>query len=141
MTILDAKHTDRIDFADLERITCRQSTDGLNRFDGSAKTILMKNQGYVQEVTGLEVGPDDVFFTCKYCSKSLVIDCRAVGMQVTCPDCGERSIVPSSEEKSAIEADDTLQLTHDQRIAALSSALQGSHDEIRRLTTHLQEVP
>ena len=91
-------------------------------------------------MTGLEVGPDDVLFTCKYCSKSLIIGCRAVGMQGTCPDCGERSIVPRNEEKSAIEVDDMLQLTHDQRITAFSSALQGSHDEIRRLTTHLQEV-
>jgi DNA-directed RNA polymerase subunit RPC12/RpoP len=100
----------------------------------------MKNQENVQEMTELEIGSDDVLFTCKFCGKSLVIDRRAVGMQITCPDCRERSIVPGTAENSDIATDETLQLTYEQRITALSSALQGSHDEIRRLTTHLQEV-
>jgi len=100
----------------------------------------MNNSGDVQELKDLETGPDDVLFTCKSCSKSLVIDRRAAGMQITCPDCGERSIVPSATENASVDPNDTLELTYEQRIEALSAALQGSHEEIRRLTNHLQEV-
>ena len=92
-----------------------------------------------ESVTG-EAGirETDVVFACPYCEKSMVIDQQASGLMVTCPDCKEEVIVP---RVSQIQPDHGgIQLTPDQRIESLTHALQASHEDIRRLSTHLQEV-
>jgi len=56
------------------------------------------------------------------------------------PTAGSDPSYPAARRNQLLKPMTCCNLTHDQRITALSSALQGSHDEIRRLTTHLQEV-
>ena len=87
---------------------------------------------------GLDIRDTDVLFACPYCEKSLVIDQRAAGLMVTCPDCKEEVIVPPDSEFPPNHGG--IQLTPDQRIESLTHALQASHEDIRRLSTHLQEV-
>ena len=41
-----------------------------------------------------EIRSSDIVFDCPFCQKSLAIDCRGVGLTITCPDCDNRIQVP-----------------------------------------------
>lgn len=43
---------------------------------------------------GAEIGDTDIVFECPKCGKSLVIDYRGAGLQITCSDCGTEVLVP-----------------------------------------------
>lgn len=43
---------------------------------------------------GAEIGDTDIVFDCPNCGKSLVIDYRGAGLQITCSDCGAEVLVP-----------------------------------------------
>lgn len=46
---------------------------------------------------GAEIGDTDIVFDCPNCGKSLVIDYRGAGLQITCSDCGSEVLVPIPE--------------------------------------------
>ena len=101
--------------------------------------IAMNDQEETKQ--SVELTESDVFFTCPFCTKSLVIDEEARGLEITCPDCGKDIIVPGARPAGSPERQaSTRQLTDSQRIESLSHALQASHEDVRRLTTHLSEV-
>ncbi|HBJ59700.1 MAG TPA: hypothetical protein DDY72_04490 [Verrucomicrobia bacterium] len=41
-----------------------------------------------------EIRDTDIVFDCPYCGKSLVIDYRGAGLQITCSNCGKTVLVP-----------------------------------------------
>ena len=44
----------------------------------------------------------DIHFQCDGCTKSLAIESRGAGMQVSCPDCGKKLIVPPANQPAAL---------------------------------------
>ena len=84
-----------------------------------------------------EISENDVVFECRSCGKSLAIDRRAAGMSIACPDCEEEVIVPAV---SQVPGEERVEMTPDQRIGSMSNALQESHADIRRLSSHVTEV-
>jgi len=46
---------------------------------------------------GAEIRDTDIVFDCPHCGKSLVIDYRGAGLQITCSECGEDALVPIPE--------------------------------------------
>ena len=41
-----------------------------------------------------EIRDTDIVFDCPHCGKSLVIDYRGAGLQISCSECGESVLVP-----------------------------------------------
>ncbi len=56
-----------------------------------------------------KIGENDVLFRCRFCGKSLVIDQRAIGLDVNCPDCRKLITVPD-KETAAREYDELAKL-------------------------------
>jgi len=47
-----------------------------------------------QSADGAEIRDTDIVFDCPHCSKTLVIDYRGAGLQISCSECGEDVLVP-----------------------------------------------
>ena len=47
-----------------------------------------------QSADGAEVRDTDIVFDCPHCSKTLVIDYRGAGLQISCSECGKDVLVP-----------------------------------------------
>jgi len=89
---------------------------------------------------------EDIIFDCPHCGKSLAIDARGAGLEITCPDCNAQVMVPGLplEEQEQEEEEpgifDLLPKEPQARIEALEEALEGSHAKIGRLVESLEEV-
>lgn len=44
-----------------------------------------------------DIRDTDIVFDCPHCGKTLVIDYRGAGLQITCSECGEPTLVPIPE--------------------------------------------
>ena len=47
-----------------------------------------------QSADGADVRDTDIVFDCPHCSKTLVIDYRGAGLQISCSECGKNVLVP-----------------------------------------------
>ena len=47
-----------------------------------------------QSADGADIRDTDIVFDCPHCSKTLVIDYRGAGLQISCSECGEDVLVP-----------------------------------------------
>ena len=47
-----------------------------------------------QSADGAEIRDTDIVFDCPHCSKTLVIDYREAGLQISCSECGKDVLVP-----------------------------------------------
>lgn len=47
-----------------------------------------------QSAEGVEIRDTDIVFDCPRCGKSLVIDYRGAGLEITCSQCGASVLVP-----------------------------------------------
>ena len=47
-----------------------------------------------QSADGAEIRDADIVFDCPHCSKTLVIDSRGAGLQISCSECGKDVLVP-----------------------------------------------
>ena len=47
-----------------------------------------------QRADGAEIRDTDIVFDCPHCSKTLVIDYRGAGLQISCAECGRDVLVP-----------------------------------------------
>ena len=47
-----------------------------------------------QSAEGVEIRDTDIVFDCPHCSKTLVIDYRGAGLQISCSECGKDVLVP-----------------------------------------------
>jgi predicted RNA-binding Zn-ribbon protein involved in translation (DUF1610 family) len=47
-----------------------------------------------QSAEGADIRDTDIVFDCPHCSKTLVIDYRGAGLQISCSECGKDVLVP-----------------------------------------------
>ena len=47
-----------------------------------------------QSADGADIRDTDIVFDCPHCSKTLVIDYRGAGLQISCSECGKDVLVP-----------------------------------------------
>ena len=47
-----------------------------------------------QSAEGVEIRDTDIVFDCPHCGKTLVIDYRGAGLQISCSECGRDVLVP-----------------------------------------------
>ena len=47
-----------------------------------------------QSAEGADIRDTDIVFDCPHCGKSLVIDYRGAGLQISCSECGKDVLVP-----------------------------------------------
>jgi len=50
----------------------------------------------------------DIVFDCPNCGKSLAIDARGAGVEITCPDCQNTILVPAADTSMELEANAEL---------------------------------
>ncbi len=93
-----------------------------------------------------EIQATDIVFDCPHCGKSLCIDYRGAGLNITCTDCGEETAVPIPD---GMELDDLDSTPQDQevRIINLRNSLSESEarvksleEEVARLNTLCTEL-
>ena len=94
-----------------------------------------------QKEEALRITENDIVFLCWNCSKGIVIEHKAVGMMISCPKCSAELLVPERSDPDAFEAEEAKDgRTAEQRVSALSGALMASHEDIRRISSHLTDV-
>ncbi len=93
-----------------------------------------------------EIQETDIVFDCPHCGKSLCIDYRGAGLNITCTDCGQETAVPIPD---GMELDDLDSTPQDQevRIINLRNSLAQSEtrakslaEEVERLNTRCGEL-
>lgn len=47
-----------------------------------------------QSAEGADIRDTDIVFDCPHCGKTLVIDYRGAGLQISCSECGKEVLVP-----------------------------------------------
>ncbi|MDP6491681.1 MAG: hypothetical protein QGH42_06585 [Kiritimatiellia bacterium] len=84
-----------------------------------------------------EIQETDIVFDCPHCGKSLCIDYRGAGLNITCTDCGEEASVPIPD---GMELDDLDSSPQDQevRIINLRNSLAQSEARARGLAEDLE---
>ena len=61
-----------------------------------------------QSADGAEIRDTDIVFDCPHCSKTLVIDYRGAGLQISCSECGKDVLVPIPDGMDRHEVDAKL---------------------------------
>lgn len=86
-----------------------------------------------------EVQETDIVFDCPHCGKSLCIDYRGAGLNVTCTDCGQEAIVPIPD---GMELDDLDSSPQDQevRILNLRNSLSQCGARVQELEAEVTEL-
>jgi transcription elongation factor Elf1 len=78
---------------------------------------------------------NDIIFECPFCSKSMAIDKRGMGLTINCPDCDGLVRVPTVSEKTG-DSPDSVNMP----VEGLADALHESRDEIQVLRTRIEEL-
>ncbi len=85
-----------------------------------------------QETTFTE---NDIIFECPFCTKSMAIDKRGMGLTINCPDCNGLVRVPMVSEETQ-KSPDSVNMPVD----GLADALHESRDEVRGLRDRIEEL-
>jgi predicted nucleic acid-binding Zn-ribbon protein len=78
---------------------------------------------------------NDIIFECPYCSKSMAIDKRGMGLTINCPDCDGLVRVPTVSEATSGSPDSV-----NMPVEGLADALHESRDEIQELRAKMEEL-
>lgn len=78
---------------------------------------------------------EDIIFECPFCSKSMAIDKRGMGLTINCPQCDGLVRVPTVSE-STETAPDSVTMP----VEGLADALDESRDEIEELKHKISEL-
>lgn len=78
---------------------------------------------------------DDIIFECPFCSKSMAIDKRGMGLTINCPQCDGLVRVPTVSESTEATPDSVTM-----PVEGLADALDESRDEIEELKQKIQEL-
>lgn len=97
-----------------------------------------------------DVKDNDIVFDCKHCGHSFVIDKTGAGITLTCPECQNDIIVPSTQPEAEfsdmVETDEPPPLEGPSReealsrIAQLENELALKSEQIKTLMTELEEL-
>lgn len=88
---------------------------------------------------GAEIGDTDIVFDCPKCGKSLVIDYRGAGLQITCTDCGAEVLVPIPDGMELGDLDlDSGEIL--KQLFATRRNYQKAEIEIQNLRTRLTQL-
>lgn len=92
-----------------------------------------------ENVNSDEIRDSDIVFNCPCCDKSLATDCRAAGLSIACPDCGNKIQVPIPDnmEVSDIDSSDEDKAV---RIIHMREIISSSQERIMELETELKEA-
>jgi predicted nucleic acid-binding Zn-ribbon protein len=84
-----------------------------------------------------EIQDTDIVFDCPHCGKSLCIDYRGAGLNITCTDCDEEVVVPIP---NGMELDDLDSSPEDQeiRIINLRNSLAQSEARVSELAAQVE---
>jgi predicted nucleic acid-binding Zn-ribbon protein len=78
---------------------------------------------------------NDIIFECPYCSKSMAIDKRGMGLTVNCPDCEGLVRVPTVSEDTSSSPDSV-----NMPVEGLADALDESREEINELRAKIESL-
>lgn len=78
---------------------------------------------------------NDIIFECPFCSKSMAIDKRGMGLTINCPQCDGLVRVPTVSESTEATPDSVTM-----PIEGLADALDESRDEIDELRGKIREL-
>jgi len=78
---------------------------------------------------------NDIIFECPFCSKSMAIDKRGMGLTINCPDCNGLVRVPMVSEEISSSPDSV-----NMPVEGLADALNESRDEVRDLRDRIEEL-
>lgn len=84
-----------------------------------------------------EFTEDDIIFECPFCSKSMAIDKRGMGLTINCPQCNGMVRVPTVSE-NAEEGNQPHAVN--MPVEGLADALDESRDEINALQKKIDEL-
>ena len=86
-----------------------------------------------------EIQETDIVFDCPHCGKSLCIDYRGAGLNITCTDCGNETAVPIPD---GMELDDLDSTPQDQevRINKLRNSLAQTEARARSLAEEVADL-
>jgi len=87
------------------------------------------------ESQGTEFTDDDIIFECPFCSKSMAIDKRGMGLTIHCPQCDGLVRVPTVSETTGTHPDSVLM-----PVEGLADALEESRKELDELREKLATV-
>jgi len=82
-----------------------------------------------------EFTEDDIIFECPFCSKSMAIDKRGMGLTINCPQCNGLVRVPTISEDTT-QTPDAVNMP----VEGLADALDESRDEIQELRDQLKDL-
>lgn len=84
-----------------------------------------------------EFTEDDIIFECPFCSKSMAIDKRGMGLTINCPQCKGMVRVPTVSESA-----ENGKHPHsvNMPVEGLADALDESRDEIEALRSKIEEL-
>lgn len=82
-----------------------------------------------------EFTEDDIIFECPFCSKSMAIDKRGMGLTINCPQCNGMVRVPTVSESTDSNPDSV-----NMPVEGLADALDESRDEIVQLKQRIEAL-
>lgn len=82
-----------------------------------------------------EFTEDDIIFECPFCSKSMAIDKRGMGVTINCPQCSGMVRVPMVSESTEGSPDSV-----NMPVEGLADALDESRDEIDELRQKISDL-
>jgi len=88
------------------------------------------------ETTPEDFTDDDLIFECPFCSKSMAIDKRGMGLTIECPECGKQVKVPTETETEEEDDTDVVPLPEE----ATTESLEPQLKEINTLKQKLASV-
>ncbi|MDF3127690.1 hypothetical protein P0Y35_00630 [Kiritimatiellaeota bacterium B1221] len=83
----------------------------------------------------VEFTDDDIIFECPFCSKSMAIDKRGMGLTINCPQCSGMVRVPTVSEST-----DSQPHSVNMPVDGLADALDESRDEIDDLKQKISSL-
>jgi septal ring factor EnvC (AmiA/AmiB activator) len=84
-----------------------------------------------------EFTDDDIIFECPFCSKSMAIDKRGMGLTINCPQCSGMVRVPTISESTETGGQP---FSVNMPVEGLADALDESRYEIEALRSKIQEL-
>ena len=94
--------------------------------------------GPAPQTTPLPNEERDLFFKCEQCGISLVVDCAAAGMILTCQHCGKPTAIPASAKASSVDSDSAPQ--SNEKLAELRSRIKENESQRTEVIGYINQL-